>query len=463
MKLEVENISENESILNFIFEKKDYIDDLKNGINLIKNNINRNGFRGKNTPTNILYKEFGNEVINKIIDKKITEEFKKIEEYNKKKDNIMFNPILIESTFPQKKLTENINEIKDFNLKFIYCHLKKISFETIKEKLSDIKISSLFCSELNDKNLIKISAESALIYITDKEKKRADNNDILEVLGEDNQKLYIPCKCIINNNQIDLTGKHITEVIELNLEEDIKFSDEIFNLINYNYTKSNKNRFKIVKIFSKSNINIDKVTSNVIEKLSLEKSKENAEWINDFLNIEIPNFESNITKNYNNVLTFQNIRDIALFQCNLALEDITNFEIKSAIIDKFEINIPTYIEEKVKKMVNENNKLKNEIGTIIKNEIILENIKETLIEKYNLNCSKENIVSYLNINSVLRNTGINNLEKKYFENKLKNKFLISKDSYEEIILGKKAICEIKKLLNIKKKEITYDDFLNISN
>lgn len=463
MKLEVENISENESILNFIFEKKDYIDDLKNGINLIKNNINRNGFRGKNTPTNILYKEFGNEVINKIIDKKITEEFKKIEEYNKKKDNIMFNPILIESTFPQKKLTENINEIKDFNLKFIYCHLKKISFETIKEKLSDIKISSLFCSELNDKNLIKISAESALIYITDKEKKRADNNDILEVLGEDNQKLYIPCKCIINDNQIDLTGKHITEVIELNLEEDIKFSDEIFNLINYNYTKSNKNRFKIVKIFSKSNINIDKVTSNVIEKLSLEKSKENAEWINDFLNIEIPNFESNITKNYNNVLAFQNIRDIALFQCNLALEDITNFEIKSAIIDKFEINIPTYIEEKVKKMVNENNKLKNEIGTIIKNEIILENIKETLIEKYNLNCSKEDIVSYLNINSVLRNTGINNLEKKYFENKLKNKFLISKDSYEEIILEKKAICEIKKLLNIKKKEITYDDFLNISN
>lgn len=463
MKLEVENISENESILNFIFEKKDYIDDLKNGINLIKNNINRNGFRGKNTPTNILYKEFGNEVINKIIDKKITEEFKKIEEDNKKKDNIMFNPILIESTFPQKKLTENINEIKDFNLKFIYCHLKKISFETIKEKLSDIKISSLFCSDLNDKNLIKISAESALIYITDKEKKRADNNDILEVLGEDNQKLYIPCKCIINNNRIDLTGKHITEVIELNLEEDIKFTDEIFNLINYNYTKSNKNRFKIVKIFSKSNINIDKVTSNVIEKLSLEKSKENAEWINDFLNIEIPNFESNITKNYNNVLTFQNIRDIALFQCNLALEDITNFEIKSAIIDKFEINIPTYIEEKVKKMVNENNKLKNEIGTIIKNEIILENIKETLIEKYNLNCSKEDIVSYLNINSVLRNTGINNLEKKYFENKLKNKFLISKDSYEEIILEKKAICEIKKLLNIKKKEITYDDFLNISN
>ena len=462
MILEIKDISENESILNFSFKKEDYIDEFKKEIAFIRDNINIKGFRKKNTPTDILYREYGGEILSKIINRKITDELKKLEEDNKNKGNIMYNPILIENNFPQEKLKNNITEIKNFDYKFIYCYQKEIDIDTLKKKLSDIKIDNLYCREIEDDNILKISSSSALIYNIGKEKIKIDDNDIVQIENENRQELYIPSHFRIDNDDIDLKNKQINDTIELP-EGNIIFNDGIFDLINYDYNvKNGGGIFKIVKIFSRTNNDIGKITTNTIDNINLEKNKDN-KWLGEFLNIDFGKFKNNIN-NYNDVINFQNVRDIALYQCNQALEDIMTFEIKNLILDRFDINIPNYMNEKVKQLVNDNNdEMKEKVGEIIKNEIILENIKNTIKKENNLSCTKEDIVSYVNTVAMLKNTVINNLVSKYFDNKIKNKFLINRENYEEIILDLKAMYEIKKMVNVNKKEITYNEFLNISN
>lgn len=466
MNLEIENISENESTINFVFEKKDYIEELKNQIHFIKNNTNRNGFRGKNTPTDILFREAGVNILDKIITEKISNEFRKIQENNQKENNIIFDPILIESTLNTKKTIQNINEIGDINSKFIYCHTKKIDIETLKEILSNITINSHYCSDIDSENLVKIASETVLIHYIGKEKEKSTENSIIKMVDEDNQELFIPCICKINNDQINLKNKQINDTIELSFKENqIYFNERIFNLINYNYkVKKEKNSFKIVRIFTRINVDIQKIIDDTYYKFDIAKNNKNISWINGFLNTETSNYKPNIDTEYDKIIDFQKIRDISLYQCNLALEKITTLEVKNSILNNFNIDIENYASEKAKKIMNRYNAdIKKTVETIIKNEIILKNIKNTIIKTYNITCTKEDIVNYINIYSTLINTEINSLITKYYGNKIKNKFILQKNSYEDIIIEQKAIYEIKKLINIENKQISYDTFININN
>lgn len=460
MKLQIDNISEQELYLTINIEKDDYIAEYKEKISNIKKNLNINGFRKGNIPNNIIYEKYGTEIINQIISEKITSELKKVTNSEKYKDLIIQEPLFIETKYDKNQANDS-TELKDFQIKFILGFTKKITFEEIKEKLSETEITSLYCKNIENKELLEIINDFILSYYIGKEKNESNTNDILILKNsKDNSIIALPSTNLkINNEEIDLKNKHTGDILNITIDKNttLDYDDKIFYLINKNYEQNDNDNFTIIKIYSKANKNINEIINNIYTKICDQKKLTQNTFIAEYLDGEINDSQNDIPENFPDI-DYTKLNYIFLLQCNYILQNITLLNIKNAILNTFNIEIPTnYISEKVKKLQSKNEYAEE----ITKNEIILETIKTSILKELKLTMTQEEMINYLSVLSILENKKMSNLLANYCEKNIQNKFLIDNSNYEKKFIEAKLTHEIKSLVKLKKVEINYNNFIEI--
>lgn len=467
MKSDVEKISDHDFYFKITFEKNDYSVELKDQIRHIRNNFNMNGFRKNNTPIEIIYQEYGFDVLSRIINRILSEEFKKIEENYKKDGQILFPPILVESSLPNdNKAKFKLTNVDSLSFKFIYGFTKEINFEYLKNIISDIEIDDLYCSDIDDDVLLNLFKDFIISIYFFKGKTKSGDKDVLFLKNEDGIELILPSVGFkIGDSYIDLMNKTLGEEVELDINTDSKlcFDDKIFDVLNHNFEfKGNKKNFKIFAIHEKLNYSLNELVGNFFEKLNAFCAKNIDKSIYEYVDITLSDFNSKLPVQYGNILDFERLRNIFLYSCNYILKEITNLKIKDEVLSKFKIDAPEYINENIKKIAkNVNDEVKATLKPYIENKLILDNIEKVITDEFKLNCTKEDIDIFIGIISILRNNETDALLSNFYTKNIKNKFMNNKNTYESIVMDRKVIFEIKNLVKIKKKEINYKEFLDL--
>ena len=145
MKIKKTKISDTESAINILLEKKDYIENFENKIKELKRKANLKGFRPGMVPIQLLKNMYGKgvlfEELNKIISEKLNSYIKE------EKIKIIGEPIPQKSDLDEIK----INEINNFSFDFKVGHLSEFKIKPFKKSqkytLNQIKVDKKIIDE----------------------------------------------------------------------------------------------------------------------------------------------------------------------------------------------------------------------------------------------------------------------------------------------------------------------------
>ena len=476
MDTNIEKRNDNELYINISIDKDDYSKEFKEVFHNYKDNVKAKGFRDKNINIDVLFRDLGKKIFNNIINSKISEEFKKIETENKKNNLFLNYPVLVETSYKDKEIMtyNDFNNIKTLNFKYISFTNEISNLEDICKKLKSLNLENLICTEIDKESLFKNSSKLLFSYYISKAITTPVENSAVLLTSTNNEEIVLSVgNTYINKEPLDLLNKNLNDTINININSasDINTNDKILDYINLNgnITPGEK-EFKITKIFAKnSHLNIEDIINSLRIFIELRNKFPEKPWLSDFMNINIIHPEE--FKNENNLITVEDhilISEVFVYVSNYILSKINIFNLKTSILDVFNFSIPKeYIDGKLNMLgiennINTNEELIENFREIIKNEIILNSITEIIIADKNIEITEEDIKNYIEIDNKMRDTQFDSILNNYYNKNSKHKFITSKNTYKELIIDSKIMYELKHLLNIPNKEISYKDFLTLT-
>ena len=484
LKLNVElnhlnkNISKYNNIKDFNKIKDKYNNNIEEHIALLNEKIDNYNYNEINNKYNILFNK-KNAINNKITDikieikgrqyseKKIKEsndnpirsktksDFKSIiNKFKLNKFNIKDKIIEITNNIDilkkdfikyEKKYINNINSIKNNILieKNKWNTLKDIS---ILDNIDNIDTNLLLTNLINNIKIIKSGEENFLLNLRDN-KSDINYKELITIIQNKINKITLLInKCNKNDITPQIKSKDIqstSPIIKSYLNKDKLYKNIIDTIINkLNNKKLNiNNNYKLLKfnedtcICCKNNIKIVK---------ELTKLNSNLDNPTEFL--EFSNKLQNLLKEYIDYENNKKILDLLIYYINnfKILDNINNFNQK---LNKFENEYNIYL-NKYNNNINNNNKifinfkdLEIYFNNII-NEELLTSIKELDEELNDINIKLDNI---------------NNIKKKYDNNKNDLLLLLQYKKYNDYILKNNKIKEYTKTINSLNKKINIID------
>lgn len=468
MNVTVDDISEQEFTVDIILKKEDYFDEFKKNLSLYKNNVKRKGFRNNNnTPVEVIYREYGLSALEMVCDKLINEELNKITSDKKFENKILYHPIVIESTFPENKLTLDFHNVEELKFKYIYGFVDKIDIDEFSKKIKNenVEVEELVCNKIDDDICKKMSNQFKFTYFINEDKKISDNDSVLFL--EDDKKIQIsfPAKGVkIDDKELDLINKKIGDIIEINVEDEnsLKIENEVINTVLEYKLKKGLNKFKVVHVaeYKEKEIKNELLNKYLLTKFDLDK--ENDKWLIENLDLDKitnNNFKDNdIDKDYD-----EKIKNLTCNYANYFLNKLNRGKIREKILENISLDLPkTYLKEKAKTIAKVNNDdILDKYVEILTTYYILDNFMSSLIKKFDIKCTDDDVKKYITLKKYMESNQETTLIDNAFTSKLKLGTYDKDNNPTENVLDLKAIFKIKEIFKINIKNVTYKEYLDL--
>ena len=436
MKIKKRKISNTESLINILLEKKDYIENFENKIKELKRKANLKGFRPGMVPIQLLKNMYGKglllEVINKIISEKLNSYIKD------ERIKIIGEPIPQKSDLDEIK----INEINNFSFDFKIGHLSEFKIKPFtksqKYTLNKIKIDKKIIDETIQNLKVQYSDVNNLNKVTRKSSVYCD------ILSDDKSR-----KGLIDFNNLDeseskkIIGKKVGDSIKINL---IKLS------------KENK---EILSQILGEQVEIKDCKESYVLKIENIIERSPAKLAPTFYDKIFGPGKVKNTKEFN-----IEIKKSIEFNYMKESEYLLNKNIEDDLVKNYNIDVPkSYVESWIKQNNDEktaSSLLKDEFENYC-NQIKWSYIVDDIIDKNKINIENKEIneMAKYQIQQQLQSSGMQNMSKdidKFVDNYLKHN---KGENYLKIfnqIKSNKVFNLIKEKVSITKKSITFDKF-----
>ena len=436
MKIKKRKISNTESLINILLEKKDYIENFENKIKELKRKANLKGFRPGMVPIQLLKNMYGKglllEVINKIISEKLNSYIKD------ERIKIIGEPIPEKSDLDEIK----INEINNFSFDFKIGHLSEFKIKPFtksqKYTLNKIKIDKKIIDETIQNLKVQYSDVNNLNKVTRKSSVYCD------ILSDDKSR-----KGLIDFNNLDeseskkIIGKKVGDSIKINL---IKLS------------KENK---EILSQILGEQVEIKDCKESYVLKIENIIERSPAKLAPTFYDKIFGPGKVKNTKEFN-----IEIKKSIEFNYMKESEYLLNKNIEDDLVKNYNIDVPkSYVESWIKQNNDEktaSSLLKDEFENYC-NQIKWSYIVDDIIDKNKINIENKEIneMAKYQIQQQLQSSGMQNMSKdidKFVDNYLKHN---KGENYLKIfnqIKSNKVFNLIKEKVSITKKSITFDKF-----
>ena len=436
MKIKKRKISNTESLINILLEKKDYIENFENKIKELKRKANLKGFRPGMVPIQLLKNMYGKglllEVINKIISEKLNSYIKD------ERIKIIGEPIPQKSDLDEIK----INEINNFSFDFKIGHLSEFKIKPFtksqKYTLNKIKIDKKIIDETIQNLKVQYSDVNNLNKVTRKSSVYCD------ILSDDKSR-----KGLIDFNNLDeseskkIIGKKVGDSIKVNL---IKLS------------KQNK---EILSQILGEQVEIKDCKESYVLKIENIIERSPAKLAPTFYDKIFGPGKVKNTKEFN-----IEIKKSIEFNYMKESEYLLNKNIEDDLVKNYNIDVPkSYVESWIKQNNDEktaSSLLKDEFENYC-NQIKWSYIVDDIIDKNKINIENKEIneMAKYQIQQQLQSSGMQNMSKdidKFVDNYLKHN---KGENYLKIfnqIKSNKVFNLIKEKVSITKKSITFDKF-----
>ena len=470
MEVKVNDISDKEFTVDIILKKEDYFEEFKKNLSLYKNNVRRNGFRNNaNTPIEVIYREYGISALENICDKLVNNELKKIIGDKKFENKTLYNPIVIESTFPTNKISTDFNNVQELKFKYILGYIDKIDIDELSKKLKDsgidINVEELVCDTIDEDLIKKMSNQFKFAYFIGNDKKNSEDDTIVFLNDENNKELILHVKGVkIDNKEIDLYNKKIGDTIEINVEDEnsLKLDDEVVNSVLEYKLKKGLNKFTVKHIveFKEKEIKNDLLNRYLCKKFELDKNNDN--WLIeniDFDKITNNNFnDSDLDKDY-----IEKIKGLIFAYSNYFLKKLNRGRIREKILEVFKIDVPKeYLKQRVKSILKvDNEDILNKYVEVLSTNNILENIISALIKKFEIKCTDDDVKKYIEVKKYMENSQETNIINNAFISKLKPGTYDRDLSPTDAVLEIKALLKMKDIFKINTKKVSYKEYLDL--
>ena len=226
MKKEIKKTSAIEGEIVITLEENDYLNDFRNNVAGFKKRFTRNGFRGKTTPDNVIYAEYGYNLLYHTCMQKVHTMLKDIMKEDSSFTNSAYSDVIpISRSFPSER--DNIEYTKPgpFSFTFQYGLIKNVNIDDSSlDCLREIKIEKERCLDLSKENLEFFAKK---IYF----------NLLNKTINEDLNKINLVDLDIKNVNMSSLFFKKTEDVKSSNLEwllDDLDVNTIINSDINLN-------------------------------------------------------------------------------------------------------------------------------------------------------------------------------------------------------------------------------------
>ena len=436
MKIKKRKISNTESLINILLEKKDYIENFENKIKELKRKANLKGFRPGMVPIQLLKNMYGKglllEVINKIISEKLNSYIKD------ERIKIIGEPIPQKSDLDEIK----INEINNFSFDFKIGHLSEFKIKPFtksqKYTLNKIKIDKKIIDETIQNLKVQYADVNNLNKVTRKSSVYCD------ILSDDKSR-----KGLIDFNNLDeseskkIIGKKVGDSIKVNL---IKLS------------KQNK---EILSQILGEQVEIKDCKESYVLKIENIIERSPAKLAPTFYDKIFGPGKVKNTKEFN-----IEIKKSIEFNYMKESEYLLNKNIEDDLVKNYNIDVPkSYVESWIKQNNDEktaSSLLKDEFENYC-NQIKWSYIVDDIIDKNKINIENKEIneMAKYQIQQQLQSSGMQNMSKdidKFVDNYLKHN---KGENYLKIfnqIKSNKVFNLIKEKVSITKKSITFDKF-----
>ena len=436
MKIKKRKISNTESLINILLEKKDYIENFENKIKELKRKANLKGFRPGMVPIQLLKNMYGKglllEEINKIISEKLNSYIKD------ERIKIIGEPIPQKSDLDEIK----INEINNFSFDFKIGHLSEFKIKPFtksqKYTLNKIKIDKKIIDETIQNLKVQYADVNNLNKVTKKSSVYCD------ILSDDKSR-----KGLIDFNNLDeseskkIIGKKVGDSIKVNL---IKLS------------KQNK---EILSQILGEQVEIKDCKESYVLKIENIIERSPAKLAPTFYDKIFGPGKVKNTKEFN-----IEIKKSIEFNYMKESEYLLNKNIEDDLVKNYNIDVPkSYVESWIKQNNDEktaSSLLKDEFENYC-NQIKWSYIVDDIIYKNKINIENKEIneMAKYQIQQQLQSSGMQNMSKdidKFVDNYLKHN---KGENYLKIfnqIKSNKVFNLIKEKVSITKKSITFDKF-----
>ena len=436
MKIKKRKISNTESLINILLEKKDYIESFEKKIKELKRKANLKGFRPGMVPIQLLKNMYGKgvllEEINKIISEKLNSYIKE------ERIKIIGEPIPQKSDLDEIK----INEINNFSFDFKIGHLSEFKIKPFtksqKYTLNKIKIDKKIIDETIQNLKVQYSDVNNLNKVTKKSSVYCD------ILSDDKSR-----KGLIDFNNLDeseskkIIGKKVGDSIKVNL---IKLS------------KQNK---EILSQILGEQVEIKDCKESYVLKIENIIERSPAKLAPTFYDKIFGPGKVKNTKEFN-----IEIKKSIEFNYMKESEYLLNKNIEDDLVKNYNIDVPkSYVESWIKQNNDEktaSSLLKDEFENYC-NQIKWSYIVDDIIDKNKINIENKEIneMAKYQIQQQLQSSGMQNMSKdidKFVDNYLKHN---KGENYLKIfnqIKSNKVFNLIKEKVSITKKSITFDKF-----
>ena len=459
--------SEIDGYIDVNIAESDYLDEFRKTISGLRGKIHRNGFRSKNVSLDVLYHEYGFEVLRDVCVNKIRTIIRDLLTQGELKDVKCFDPLLCDTSFPQDKSRRiDFTHPGNFDFKLIYAIIPEVDIDDFYNN-NELKIKQKVCNILNDDIAENISRIVKFNSGLRKHKNKANEGDVIFLKSNDNIYAIPAIGCTIDGEPLHLIGKTLNDEIDLNAKDwnNVKFSEDKNYYIDakqFLKLKPGKCNFTISDIVSyeEPTFNYDYFRKFFVQYTS-DKTAE-IDWLKNIDDIFIDDNVKILINNNNKeneTLFDKKIKDLTLSITNNILEKEFRYKLKDDVISKLNINISkSYIKCKMGvKLQGEMldyyiklfiNSMKWECfrGTIIKNENIqVTDDDKNLFTKFQSNI--ENNERYKDASIYLDRNCIPGVQDDY-----KNQ--------ESMILDRKIISFLKNKIHTEYEDITYDTFIN---
>lgn len=154
MEKEIKKTSAIEGEIAITLEENDYLGDFRKNVDGFKKRFTRNGFRGKTTPNNVIYAQYGYDLLYHTCTQKVHTMLKDIMKEDPFINSAYSDVIFISSSFPLAQ--DDIAYLKpgSFSFTFQYGLIKKVNIDDSSlDCLREIKIGKEKCLDLPKENL----------------------------------------------------------------------------------------------------------------------------------------------------------------------------------------------------------------------------------------------------------------------------------------------------------------------
>ena len=465
-----------EGFIDIDIEECDYVDEFHNSIRSLRGMVHKNGFRSKNIASDVLYGEYGYDVLKSLCFNRIHKEVRTVLNDGELKDVKCFSPLLYSSTFPVDGHVVDFRKLGSYRFRFIYGVIPDVDIDVFIKDMSSISVERRRCKFISDKVVLDMSNAIKFHSGVKKHKKVSGQGDIVCLKNEGNVYMFLADGCTVDGNPICLTGKSLGDTVVITANDwgsvttpsEQKYFDVDIDYIS-SRLKEGDNTFEVSDIlsFTPPVFHYDYIKRFFLDRDIFDKCE--SKWIyydhdaiiDLVIGSELEREIKNSSSEHNERIFDEKIKILSLVNVNDILEKALRYDIKQKVISRLDVEMPMgYIRHQLHSRIASNGAEGGVYIEMFVNSLKWECFRSACIKKFGIRVSDEEMKAFGAFYKFVED----NDWYKTISRKLDAKYVPGvQDSYgdhESMVADRKVIDILDGVISIKDRDIAYDEFLS---